>query len=255
MIEAPSLPRIVIVTGAATGIGAGIAARFAADGARVLLADIDGARAAQAARELGDGHASITLDVSSDESWAAALAFARSMEGRLGVLVNCAGINPVGDVLSLSLENWRRTLAVNLDGVFLGCRHAIPVLAEGGGGAIVNIASPVAQKPVAGLVAYGASKAGVLNITKSIALHCAAARNGVRCNAVIPGAVHTEMTERFLQSTGDYDAMLRKISLERPLGRLGTPQDVAEAALFLASDAAGFITGESLAVDGGALLI
>lgn len=244
-----------MVTGAATGIGAGIARCFAQDGARVVVADIDGDRAAAMAADLGPAHRSIALDVASDDGWAAAMRAVADRFGGLNVLVNCAGINPVGDVLSLSLEHWRRTIGVNLDGVFLGCRNAIPLIAQGGGGAIVNIASPVAQKPVSGLVAYGASKAGVLNITKSIALYCAEAKNGIRCNAIIPGAVHTEMTERFLRTTADYDGTLAKISSGRPLGRLGTPGDIGEAALFLASDKAGFITGESLAVDGGALLI
>lgn len=247
--------RAVIVTGAATGIGAGIARHFAQDGARVVVADIDAGRAAAVAAELGSEHISIALDVASADSWANAMHTVEAQAGGLHVLVNCAGINPVGDVLSIALDDWRRTIGVNLDGVFLGCRSAIPLIAKSGGGAIVNIASPVGVKPVPDLIAYGASKAGVLNLTKSVALYCAGAQNGIRCNAIIPGAVHTEMTERFLRTTPDYDQTLEKISSGRPLRRLGTPQDIAEAALFLASDRGGFITGESLAVDGGALLI
>ena len=247
--------RIVMITGAATGIGAGIAQKFAQHGARVVVADLDAERAAATARDLGPEHFSIPLDVASDESWTEAMAEVAASAGALGVLVNCAGINPVGNVMSISLENWRRTLAVNLEGVFLGCRHAIPAIARAGGGAIINIASPVGQKPTAALIAYGASKAGVLNLTKSVALHCAAERNGIRCNAIIPGAVHTEMTERFLRTTADYQRTLENISSGRPLGRLGTPEDIGKAAVFLASDDAAFITGESLAVDGGALLV
>lgn len=247
--------RIVLVTGAATGIGAGIARRFAVDGARVIVGDLDAERAALLAAELGPTHTSLKLNVASDESWGEAITQVEARYGGLHVLVNCAGINPVGSVLSLSLEDWKRTIGVNLEGVFLGCRHAIPLLHRSGGGAIVNIASPVAQKPTAALVAYGASKAGVVNLTKSVALLCAQEQLNIRCNAVIPGAVHTEMTERFLQTTPDYQKALESISAGRPLRRLGTPEDIGEAVFFLASDAAAFITGETLAVDGGALLV
>lgn len=244
--------RVAIVTGGASGIGAATALRFAREGAQVVVADIDEAAAGLVAAEAeGDAIASV-LDVRDEAAWHRLIAATERRFGALHVLVNNAGI--VGDMTGqdperLTLEEWRRIAAVDSDGVFLGCKTAIPAIARAGGGAIVNISSIAALRPTPALAGYGAAKAAVRQLTKSVALHCARNRLGIRCNSVHPGVVRTAMFE------AAFDAVERqRRAAEVPLGRLAEPEEIADAILFLASDEARYITGAKLVVDGGIVM-
>jgi 3(or 17)beta-hydroxysteroid dehydrogenase len=252
----------VLIAGAGSGIGEATAHRFAAEGARVAVTDVDGARAADVAariREAGGGAAAEAtgrvLDVRSGEQWEAAVADVVARWGRLDVLVASAGISHARPVWEMSLEEWRDVHAVNLDGAFLGVRHAVRAMrAQGGGGSIVLVGSASGLRPSAGAAAYCSSKAGLRMLARAAALECAG--DGVRVNTVVPGGVRTPLWEGmpFFQElrrehgdAGAWDA----IAAGTPLGRFADPAEVAASILFLASDEAGYITGTDLVVDGG----
>jgi NAD(P)-dependent dehydrogenase (short-subunit alcohol dehydrogenase family) len=242
-----------LVTGAAQGMGAGIARALAAAGARVLLTDLNAAGAAEAAAridsEFGAGTAFATAhDVTCEADWIAAVEQAREKLGGLSVLVNNAGVLPLGSVEDLSLEQWRRGMSVNADSVFLGCKHALPVLRESQPGSIVNIASISALIAGHNLAAYNASKAAVWMLTKSVALHCAKRGWDIRCNSVHPTFVRTAMLDAL---GGGDEAGLAKLARQAPLGRIGEVEDVAAAVVYLASDASRMMTGSELKLDGG----
>jgi len=241
---------IALVTGAASGIGSEIASRLHAEGAVVFIADIDRESGARLARSLGPETIFVPLDVTRDESWAEAMAEVQARSGRLDILVNNAGITLPGTVESLSLDDWRRTLDVDLTGVFLGCRHGIAAMKDGGG-AIINISSAYAIKADPDTVAYNAAKSAVVLMTKSIALHCARSRYDITCNIVHPGVVRTPMMDAYIAACPDPDAEAQKWIDMHPIGRLGTPADVSAVVAFLASSEARFITGASYVVDGG----
>jgi meso-butanediol dehydrogenase / (S,S)-butanediol dehydrogenase / diacetyl reductase len=208
----------------------------------VLLADVDAAAVEALAAELGAAATPTYLDVRDEDAVAAAFADA----GRLDVLVNVAGIGSTTNTPDTSLETWERVFAVNVTGTFLCCKHAIPALASSGGGTIVNVAS------VAGLVglrkraAYCASKGAVIAFTRALAIDHAA--DGIRVNAVCPGTIETPWVRRLVDDAGESLDALRARQL---LGRLGTPEEIADAILYLASEAAAFLTGTLLTVDGG----
>ena len=247
--------KVVFITGAASGIGAATARLAAARGARVVLADRDVQRGTEIAGEIGNNALFLELDVSSDAAWQAVLSTVRERFGKLDVLVNAAAINPSTNIVDTSIEDWRRAFSVNADGVFLGCKYGVRLMIETNvAGAIVNVSSPMGVKPWATLIAYSASKAAVLNLTKSVALYCAQQGTGIRCNAVIPGAVHTAMMERFLETLPDREETLARLAANQPMGRLVTVEEVAEAILYLASDGSPFVTGAVLPVDGGSHL-
>ncbi len=247
--------KVVFITGAASGIGAATARLAAARGARVVLADRDVRRGTEIAGEIGNNALFLELDVSSDAAWQAVLSTVRERFGKLDVLVNAAAINPSTNIVDTSIEDWRRAFSVNADGVFLGCKYGVRLMIETNvAGAIVNVSSPMGVKPWATLIAYSASKAAVLNLTKSVALYCAQQGTGIRCNAVIPGAVHTAMMERFLETLPDREETLARLAANQPMGRLVTVEEVAEAILYLASDGSPFVTGAVLPVDGGSHL-
>jgi 3-oxoacyl-[acyl-carrier protein] reductase len=234
---------VAIVTGAASGIGRSIAARFAADGARVIIADrnLTGAEAAASAIGAEAVHTDVTRPGEVDRLFAGV----RAQFGRLDVVVNCAGIGKMGSLLETTDEEWNEVLAVNLTGVFLCSRGAARAMAEARRGKIINIASVVGVVGFPGRVAYCASKAGVLALTKAMALDCAPLN--VQVNAICPGPVLTPMTAaRF----ADPETLAAKLT-EIPLRRLGQPADIAAAAAFLASPEADWITGHALVVDGG----
>lgn len=248
--------RVVLVSGGAGGIGAATAHLFAERGATVIAADLRDAARRPA------GVAFLPLDVTSEEDWASVVAHIVERHGRLDVLVNAAGI--VGDVVSGALENtslaeWRRVMAVNLDGTFLGCREAMAAMSRQGRGAIVNVSSVGSYYPTTQSVAYGASKGGVTQLTKSVALFGTQGGKRIRCNSVHPGRTDTAMLESIVsqraqrtRDAGDMGSSEAQASAARiPLGAAGTPQDVANLIAFLASDEAGYITGGEFVVDGG----
>jgi 3(or 17)beta-hydroxysteroid dehydrogenase len=243
--------KAAFITGGASGLGRAMATAFAAEGARVAIADIDAARGREAARSIGERAIFLAHDVTDEEQWIANLAEAARVFGRLDTLVNNAGIGTRGSVETTTLAEWRRIHAVNLDGPFLGCKHAIPLIAAAGGGAVVNISS------VAGLIgardsaAYCASKGGLRLLTKSVALHCAHRRNGVRCNSIHPVYTETPMVEEMLAASRDPQKMREAMAAMIPLGRLGTPEELAAMAVYLVSDEARFVTGAEFVFDGG----
>lgn len=239
--------RVAIITGAASGIGLASARQLASEGAKVLLADRSpqGEQAAAELRAQGHDARFMAADVSDELQVAALVEAAVAAWGRLDVMVANAGISGRGVTDKTALSDWERVLAVNLTGVFLCAKHAIPAMRKSGGGAIISTASIVGLVGVAGALPYSAAKGAVVNMTRTMALDCAG--DGIRVNTVCPGFIDAAMeglTERSQEQAA------RLVALH-PLGRLGTAQDVAKAIAFLGSDDASFITGTALVVDGG----
>lgn len=244
--------KVALVTGGASGIGRAAAEQFAARGAKVLVADRDEAGGAETVRrivEAGGEAVARATDVADPEHVAAMVAAAVETFGRLDVALNNAGTpGTYAPLAEQTLADWNHTLAVNLTSVFLSMQAEIPPMLAAGGGAIVNTASAAGLMGFANLPAYVASKHGVVGLTKSVALEFAG--KGIRINAVCPGSIRTQMLEGF---TGGDDKVLEGMGRMQPIGRLGTPEEVAEAVVWLCSDAASFVTGHALAVDGGVL--
>lgn len=231
--------RVALVTGAASGIGAATCELLRARGATVVATDV---------APSGDAEA---LDVTDEVAVDALVASVVDRHGRLDLAANVAGTPGVyADVADSQSDDWRRTLAVNLDGVYFCLRAELGVMRTAGAGSIVNVASSAGRMGVAGLAAYSASKHGVIGLTKSAALEVA--RHGVRVNAVCPGSVRTPMLRGFV---GGDEAQLEKMGRRAPMARLGEPAEIAEAIVWLLSDAASFVTGNALSPDGGVAAI
>jgi NAD(P)-dependent dehydrogenase (short-subunit alcohol dehydrogenase family) len=241
--------KVALITGAANGLGRVAADLFAAEGARVVIGDVaDGTEAVEAIRSGGGEASFVALDVSDDASVRGAVEHVLSTYGALTVLYNNAGISPGDDdnPTNTSDETWQTVLDINVTGVARCCRHGIPAMLDSGGGSIINVASFVAHLGAATpQIAYTASKGAVLSMTREIA--CIYARQGIRANALCPGPVLTPLLAKFLSD----DAKRQRRLVHVPMGRFGEPIEIANGALFLASDDSSFMTGQSLIVDGG----
>ena len=251
--------RVVLVTGGARGIGEAISRLFVREGARVVVTDLDDAGGEAVAAGLGTRALYRRLDVRRESDWEAVMAEVVETFGRLDILVNNAGITgfesePVPhDPEHASLESWRAVHATNLDGVFLGCKHAIMAMRRNPGGSIVNISSRSGQVGIPAAAAYASSKAAVRNHTRTVALYCAEQGLRIRCNAVVPAAILTPMWEVMLGEGPERERRMRAIVEDVPLGRFGTADEVAHAVLWLASDESTYTTGAELVLDGGLL--
>lgn len=249
--------KVALVTGGASGLGKAIAQRLVAEGARVLVSDVQSKLGQATADEVGC--AFLDQDVCDERRWSEVIAAIERRYGRLDILVNNAGTLGSLDAASpenTSLADWQKIFAVNVESVFLGCRAGIAAMRRGGGGSIVNLSSVAGVLATPYATAYGASKAAVRQLTKSVAQHCAQEKLRIRCNSVHPGNVRTPLWEKQAQES----ARRRGVSLDEivaqscsmtPLGDLTLPQDVAAAVSFLCSDDARHITGAQLNVDGG----
>lgn len=244
--------KVALVTGAAEGIGEACSRLLAQEGASVILADIQTDKAEAAAAALGDPAFAVTLDVTSEADWAAAIDTVRARFGRLDVLVHNAGINPgAKSVEDLSLEEWRRILSVNLDSAYLAAHACLPLMRETPGGSIINIASAAGLRAHHMLPAYSASKGGMRLLTKSLAGYCGRLGTRIRVNAILPGSVETPMVDRLRSATGDADKARAATAALHPIGHVGAPEDIGWAVVWLASDEARFVTGADIPVDGG----
>ena len=245
--------KVAMVTGAGTGIGLATAKLFAQEGAQVVVAELDeasGRAAAEAVKGLF-----VKLDAREEADWARALDEVRAKRGGLHVLVTNAGVlcrSEQPDVESTSLDEWRWLQRVNVEGVFLGCKLALPLMRDSGGGSIVNLSSIAGLLASPHLAAYGASKGAVRQFTKSVAAHCGRRGYRIRCNSVHPGLIETQMGDKVMGLGGADPAQNKETRRKAvPLGELGRPEDVASCILFLASDDARYVTGAELVVDGG----
>lgn len=252
--------KVALVTGAASGIGAACAETLAREGAKVALTDIDEAGLREvAARIAKAGGTAITLrqDVTDEARWIEVVAEVERAFGKLDVLVSNAGIGIMVPVLQMSLADWRRQNAINLDGVFLSVKHCVPAIARAGGGSVIIMSSLAGLRGAAGLAGYCATKGGVRLFAKAVALECAAANLNVRVNTVHPGIIATPIWDKIPaggvlppgRNAGfDPEAMSQTAV---PLKRAGQAQDIANGVLFLASDASSYMTGSELVIDGG----
>ena len=244
--------RVAIVTGAASGIGAASARLFAAEGARVALVDLDEKGLGKIASEIEDaGGEALTIAADVSNAAQAREGIARTMTAwdRIDVLLTAAGISLGGTVDSLDEATWDKTFAVNVKGTYLWIHHAIQPMIAARSGAIVTVGSQLAQSSLGGNAAYVASKGAIASFTKTIAVDHA--RQGIRINALMPGVIDTPMPARSLQRQADPEATRLFWKQRHPMGRIGQPEEVAKAALFLASDDSSFVTGTLLFVDGG----
>lgn len=247
--------RVALVTGGANGIGAAIAQGLAAQGALVVVSDVDPSGARQVATEIcsrfGEDRAvSVALDVTCEAQWQAAVAACRDRFGSLRILVNNAGMMALGSVEDLELDAWRKSMAINVDGPFLGCKHALPLMRLSPSGSIINISSISAMVASHNMAAYNASKAAVWMLTKSVALHCAKQGYNIRANSVHPTFVRTALLDGFVGDR-NRDDVLAKLARQVPTGRMGEVEDVVAAVIYLASDNSSMMTASELKLDGG----
>ena len=228
--------KVALITGGGSGIGRAMAHTFADEGAKVVIAELDEAAGQKVADEIGDNAAYVHCDTSSEEDVQASLAIAEKRFGGLNVVVNNAGV---------SQKDWDTTIAVNLSGVYYGCKYGAEKLAASGGGSVINLSSILGLVGIGAEDAYVAAKHGVVGLTKNFAIACG--QRGVRINCINPGWIETPMTAPIRET----EAMNTRVQTETPMGRYGKPEEIAKAALFLASDDSSYMTGASLVVDGG----
>ena len=246
--------KVIIVTGGASGIGASSAALFAAEGASVVVCDIDEQGGLATARGLGNRAIFQKLDVASESDWVSTVEAAVSQFGAVHGVANIAGIARDNDNLeACTPAQWSTMQRINLDGVFLGTKHGVLAMKQSGGGSIVNISSiyGLVSDPTGGTFSYSASKGGVRLLSKSAALHCAREGYGIRVNTIHPGFIDTPLATKYFENAADPDAELAAFTGRHPMGRFGEPEEIALAALYLLSDESAFVTGTEIVVDGG----
>jgi len=237
--------KVALITGAASGLGAADARRLAEEGAIVVLTDVNEELGRETAASI-QGALFLPQDVRDEPAWRQVIAAVVQRHGRLDVLVNNAGLVKFQNVEQCSLEDYRLQMSVMAEGTFLGCKHAIPAMAKGGGGSIINVSSVAALKGLSTIPAYSAAKAAVLALTRSIAMHCQEQGYGIRVNAIVPGAHATPMTEAaFALLPADY------VGMDQIRKGQGQPEDVANLVLFLASDESKRLTGTHIVIDQG----
>jgi NAD(P)-dependent dehydrogenase (short-subunit alcohol dehydrogenase family) len=249
--------KIAIITGGASGIGRSCAEVLAAEGAAVVVTDVQeemGQETVQGILASGGKAEFVQHDVTDEAAWEALAAHVVAQHGGLDILVNNAGIGVGGSIIEMSLADWQRQQAVNLDGVFLGVKHCIPAMRDSGGGSIINMSSVAGLKGSANLAAYNATKGGVRLFTKGVALECAQQRWSIRVNSVHPGIIDTPIWSKVGASqlpSGDSVDARAMAEIGVPTGELGMPTDIAHGVLYLASDESSYVTGTELVIDGG----
>ena len=245
--------KVAIVTGGASGIGAACAATLAREGAKVVVTDVDDAGGQAVIGSAGGEAIFLHQDVTLEETWPGIIEATERRFGRLDVMVANAGIGILCKAVEMSLADWRRQTAVNLDGVFLSVKYAVPAMRRAGGGSIIIMSSVAGLRGSAGLAGYCATKGGVRLFAKAVAMECAAAEDGIRVNTVHPGVIDTPIWTK-LSGSGGRNVPIDPNEVANagvPLGRAGQAQDIANGVLFLASDASNYITGAELVIDGG----
>ena len=245
--------KTALVTGAASGIGLQTSIRLAEEGARVMMTDINLEEGRQQAEKPGANATFLKLDITEEEEWIPVLDETVKRFGRLDILVNSAGMVLIADVEQITLEDWRKVHAVNLDGTFLGCKHGVRVMKEFGAGSIINLSSVSGMIGGFNLAAYNSSKGAVRMLTKSVALHCARAGYGIRCNSIHPTFIETPMLESMIRASPDPEKARQTLVRQVPLRRIGKPDDVANMIVYLASDESTFVTGTEMVIDGGVI--
>ena len=245
--------KTALVTGAASGIGLQTSIRLAEEGALVMMTDINHEEGLQQAEKLGANATFLKLDITEEEEWIPVLDETVKRFDRLDILINSAGMVLIADVEQITLEDWRKVHAVNLDGTFLGCKHGVRVMKEFGAGSIINLSSVSGMIGGFNLAAYNSSKGAVRMLTKSVALHCARAGYGIRCNSIHPTFIETPMLESMILDSPDPEKARQTLVRQVPLRRIGKPDDVANMIVYLASDESTFVTGTEMVIDGGVI--
>ncbi|MDQ0338282.1 NAD(P)-dependent dehydrogenase (short-subunit alcohol dehydrogenase family) [Caldalkalibacillus uzonensis] len=244
--------KVSVVTGAGSGIGQAIAVRFAQEGAHVVIADANLEAAEQTyalIKDTSPQSKAYQVDVAQEKQIERLISWTKSQFGRIDILVNNAGIGVAAPVAETTVEDWDRVMAVNARGVFLGCKFVVPIMEEQGKGVIVNIASVAGEVGVYNRAVYCASKGAVIALTKSVAIDYA--EKGIRAVAVSPGTVESPWIGKILSNNPDPESARKAMEARQPIGRMGTPEEIANAVCFLASDEASFVTGSNMIVDGG----